>query len=181
MSIVIRREQPGDSEAISSILESAFEGSVESQLVNQLRVNQATELSWVAELNGEVVAQILYTPSQIHSPSGSGEETQCLNGLGLAPLSVLPKYQNQGIGSLLMEETLKELENNEHDFIIVLGHPNFYKKFGFTPAVEYNVRCEFEGIPAEAIEEAFLILWKKVPALKLEEGLARYREEFYES
>ena len=70
--------------------------------------------------------------------------------MGLAPMAVLPGRQRQGIGSRLVEAGLRILRKQGCPFVIVLGHPGFYPRFGFLPACRYGLTCQWEGVPDEA-------------------------------
>jgi putative acetyltransferase len=94
--------------------------------------------------------------------------------MGLAPMAVLPERQRRGIGSLLVRECLQRLQATPIPFVIVLGHPAFYPRFGFQPCSKLGVRCPWEGVP----DEAFLIRIFQEPLLRGVTGMARYRPEF---
>ena len=94
--------------------------------------------------------------------------------MGLAPMAVLPKYQGQRIGSKLVEAGLEILREQGCSFVIVLGYPEFYPRFGFVPASRYGLRCQWEGVP----DEAFMVLVLDELSMAGMTGVARYREEF---
>lgn len=94
------------------------------------------ELELVADLDGTVVGHILFSYIDL-----VGQEH--LQVLGLAPIAVLPKFQRRGIGSLLVKMGLKAAEAREELMIIVLGHPQFYSRFGFEPTVAYGIESPF--------------------------------------
>ena len=97
-------------------------------------------LSLVA-LRGEPVGHILFTPVSIHSAHGQ------IQGMGLGPLSVLPDYQGQGIGSQLIVSGLERLKARGIPFVTVVGHPGYYTRFGFEPAAEFGIKHGFKGLP----------------------------------
>ncbi len=173
MSVRIRREQPGDEVAIREVTSLAFESSEfghngEAGLVEKLRSQNAVSISLVAECDARIVGHILFSPATI--------EWSCrrCEGLGLAPLSVIPEFQRNGIGSRLMKEGLAAAAESSTEFVIVLGHPEFYPKFGFAPASATNVACEFDDVP----DEAFMIRWFKQPSSGDAQGVARYHPVF---
>ena len=94
-------------------------------------------------------------------------------GLGLAPLSLLPEYQRQGIGTALMNAGLEECRRLGHERVIVLGHSAYYPRFGFERASRYGVRFEFE-----APDEACMILALRPGALDGVGGVAKYQPEW---
>jgi putative acetyltransferase len=93
--------------------------------------------------------------------------------LGLAPVAVLPDYQRQGIGTLLIREGLKECVRSGFQAVVVLGHPDFYPRFGFIPASRKNLGCEYD-VP----DEVFMVLELESGALQDCGGTVKYRSEF---
>ena len=173
LPIKIRGEKPGDESAIREVTERAFESSEfghngEAGLVEKLRSQNAASISLVAEYDDRIVGHILFSPAAIEWSSRRCE------GLGLAPLSVLPDFQRKGIGSRLIKDGLAAAAESSSEFVIVLGHPEYYPKFGFAPASATNVGCEFEGVP----DEAFMIRWFGQPERCNEPGLAKYHPVF---
>ncbi len=167
---MIRNEQPQDAEAIREIHVRAFDQPVEAELVETLRRNCDDLLSLVAIVENQVVGHILFSPATIEG----ADET--LQGMGLAPMAVLPEFQRQGIGSELVRAGLKILERKQCPFVIVLGHAVYYPRFGFEPASRHGVRCEWE-VP----DEAFMLLALDKSIRPKLAGLAKYRPEFSEA
>lgn len=97
--------------------------------------------------------------------------------MGLAPMAVDPKCQNTGVGTLLVRHGLEHLRVSGCPFVIVLGHPAYYPRFGFELASAYGLSCQWEGVPAEA----FMIKVLDPTGLPESGGTARYREEFDEA
>ena len=126
--MIIREEQSGDLAAIRRVILEAFDGPAEADLVEKLRANGKFRLSLVAELDGQVVGHILFTVVSIE------DADPCPRTLGLAPLAVLSEFQRKGIGSALMHSSLERCREMGHDAIVVVGHPEYYPKFGFLPA-----------------------------------------------
>ena len=145
---IIRPEQKEDYTSIFDVHQSAFNRTVEAELVDRLRTTNYihSELSLVAEENAEILGHILFTRVVIKD----GNKTY--PALALAPLGVKKDAQKQGIGRLLIEEGLKKAKYLGHKLIIVLGDPNFYSHFGFEPASRYEITP-----PAHFPEEAFLV------------------------
>jgi putative acetyltransferase len=166
--IVIRREQPGDEESVRLVNLRAFGQPAEAQIVDALRKTCPEEVAFVAEDNGRIVGHILFTPASIDAQEGE------IRGMGLAPMAVLPEYQRQGIGSLLVQAGLAEMRRTRRPFVIVLGHPGYYPRFGFTPASGHGIVCQYPNVP----DEAFMILALDEAALQGVAGVARYRPEF---
>ena len=165
--MIVRREEPQDIAAIRFVNEQAFGGSVEAHAIDALRDRGAATLSLVAVIDERVVGHLFFSPVTIESPERSWP------GLGLAPLTVLPEYQRQGIGTALMNEGLEECRRLGHERVIVLGHPDYYPRFGFERASRYGVRFEFE-----APDEACMILALQPGALDGVSGVANYQPEW---
>lgn len=133
--MIIRNETDKDFEKITKIHYVAFESYAEGIAVEQLRANNNLTISLVCENNGEVVGHIAYSP--IYS-------AQKIIGLGLAPVGVLPEFQNQGIGSTLISEGNKLAFELGYKKIFVLGDPEFYSRFDFQLAKDLNYLCKFD-------------------------------------
>jgi putative acetyltransferase len=166
--ISIRRERPEDIAAVRAVNEAAFEQTTEADISDALRDVCPDVLSLVAESDGETVGHILFSPVTIEGGSQSRQ------GMGLAPMAVTPDRQRQGIGSELVQAGLEILRKQGCPFVIVLGHPAFYPRFGFVPASRYGLRCQWEGVP----NAAFLVLVLDSSSMAGVSGVARYREEF---
>ena len=106
----------------------------------------------------------------MYSPLSIGGE---ITGAALGPMAVLPEYQGQGIGSKLVEAGNLKLKDVGYPFIIVVGHANYYPRFGFRPASAYGIRCEWE-VP----DDVFMLLILDEAKMQGVSGLAKYRHEF---
>ncbi len=165
--IAIRLEEPRDIPQIYIVNQLAFGQPGEANLVNALRDSNALTLSMVAESDGEIIGHIACSPVTIESESSN------FDALGLGPMAVLPGRQRTGIGSQLMEASLKECEKSRYGLIVVLGHPDFYPRFGFTSASQHEITWE-----GEAPDEAFMVRELKKGALPKVRGIVKYRPEF---
>ena len=163
----IRRETPEDIAAIRDVNEKAFQGKEEADIVDALRNHNAVTLSMVADLDGSVVGHILFSPVTVESESGS------FDAIALGPMSVLPQLQWKGIGSRLVHNGLEECRRLGHEIVVVLGHANYYPRFGFAPAKAKGIECEFE-VP----DEAWMVAELKEGALGGRKGTVKYRPEF---
>jgi putative acetyltransferase len=166
--ITIRREQHSDIAAVRVINETAFGQPVEAGIDDSIRAVCSDAVSFVAIDVERVVGHIFFSPVVVTGASGT------IQGMGLAPMAVLPEQQRQGIGSMLVEAGIEEMRELECPFIIVIGHPEYYPRFGFVPAFRHGVSCQWEGVP----EEAFMVLILDEVAMAGVSGTARYREEF---
>lgn len=169
MTPVLRVECPGDYSAIRFLLIAAFGQSGEADLVERLRASPEYDagLSLVAELDGRVVGHILFTPVSIESPRFS------IPALALAPLAVGPEFQRGGVGGALVRAGLEACRAAGHRLIVVVGHPEYYSRFGFAPAHWFGIRTTFE-VPAAALR----VLALAPDALTGVSGLVRYPAPF---
>ena len=164
MPLEIREERVDDVTVVREVVSRAL-GPKEADLVEALRANGAVTLSLVATLDGQVVGHILYSPISI----GSGS----VIGAALGPMGVLPEHQHRGIGSRLIEAGTRTLEDARCPCIIVLGHAEYYPRFGFRPASTCGIECQWK-VP----DEVFMVLVLDEARMKGVSGLARYRDEF---
>jgi len=164
--IEIRNEEPKDQDAVHRLNLAAFDDGLEATVVDKLRTNCEDYLAFVAVEDDTVVGHILFTQVTIE---GCG-----VSGMGLAPMAVLPSHQRTGIGSQLARHGLEHLRRSGCPFVIVLGHPEYYPRFGFEPASEYQLVSQWEGIP----DEAFMVVVFDNTVLPKAGGIARYRDEF---
>jgi putative acetyltransferase len=171
MNIIIRQELKEDLARIKEINDQAFGQEDESRIVNKLREKDQfiSELSLVAEADKTVVGHILFYPVKINSVN-SNHTT-----LSLGPMSVLPKYQKKGIGGKLVKEGLKRAKDMGFRSVIVVGHPEYYPKFGFTNANKWNIR-----VPFEVPDEVFMALEIVKGELQDKSGIIEYPLEFME-
>ena len=142
MNFEIRYETEQDIKAIEAVTTAAFSASEyglnnEVLIINTLREQQALSISLVAVLKEQIIAHIALSPVEISDGSA--------NWYGLAPVSVLPEYQNQGVGSYLINRALSEIKFKGAQGCVLLGDPQFYKRFGFRA----NPDLTLEGVPAE--------------------------------
>jgi len=165
--IVVWADAPGDFPTIRRVNESAFEQPNEAILVDALRRTAGTYLSLVAEKDGRVVGHIIFTEVRVESGAGSWD------AVGLAPMAVIPEHQRQGVGSQLVRLGLDACMRQGHSVVVVLGHPAYYPRFGFVPAVTKGLRCEYP-VP----DEVFLVAELMPEALAGRTGLVKYRPEF---
>ena len=166
--ITIRPEREEDTPLIRHINKLAFDTATEALLVDKLRDNGKLLVSLVAENDGELVGHIAFSPVTI-------ESRRDLRGVGLAPMSVIPGMQKQGVGSQLVREDLARCREIGCDYAIVLGHADYYPRFGFTPAREFGITCSW-NVP----DDVFMALELRAGSLAGVNGLALYEPEFNE-
>jgi putative acetyltransferase len=126
--IVIRPETGADIDAVHAVVAAAFERQNEARLVDVLRLQARPFVSFVAEVDNAVVGHISFTEVEI---AGVGAMA-----MGLAPLSVTPRLQRRGVGSALMKTGLAACQSLAAGLVFVLGHADYYPRFGFRPAAE---------------------------------------------
>jgi putative acetyltransferase len=167
--LIIRPESKDDLTKITQINNTAFGQPKEGQLVKNLRKNKQfiPQLSLVAILDNELVGHILFFPIKIISKERE------FDSAALAPIAVLPKHQRSGVGSALVNHGLAECRNERFQSLIVLGHPDYYPRFGFKPASRWNISAPFD-VP----DEAFMALELTENRLKNVQGVVHYPEEF---
>jgi putative acetyltransferase len=165
--VVVRPESPGDRASVRVVNERAFPTPLEAHIVDAVRDRCADMISLVADVDGRVVGHVLFSPVRIDGARGR------VDGMGLAPMAVLPEYQRQGVGSALVRAGLDLLRARSCPFVVVLGHPEYYPRFGFEPASRRGVVSQWPGVP----DEAFMVLALSASPDRLA-GAAYYRDEF---
>src|SRR6478735_1441522 len=126
MNILVRPETSADHDAIRHVNRLAFGQGDEARLVDALRDGGSVRVSLVAEAEGQVVGHVLFSDLPILTDGGT------VPALSLAPMAVLPECQRRGIGSALVREGLAVCRGAGHRIVVVLGHPDFYHRFGFS-------------------------------------------------
>ena len=168
LHIEIRGERPADAASIREVHCAAFPTDAEARLVERLRNRRKAIISLVAEVESDVVGHILFSPVTVpERPDGCG-------GLGLAPVAVLPDYQRRGVGMALIRAGLASCRAQGHGFVVLLGHPEYYPRFGFERASTHGISNEYGA------DEAFMVLALKEGALPPRGSLVRYAPEFGE-
>jgi putative acetyltransferase len=165
IDLVIRIECPADIPGVRAVNEAAFDTGAEAALVDALRENGKFTLSLVADVEGEIVGHILFTDIEME-PGGTH-----VRMLGLAPMAVRPEWQGKGIGSALVRRGLEDCREFGYRGVVVLGHPDFYPRFGFAPASGHGISCIYD-----APDEAFMAV--SLGDEELPKGRALYQPEF---
>ena len=165
--ITIRAETPNDYAKVWQVNEAAFGRAAEADLVEALRKVAQPYVSLVAVDDGRVVGHVFFSPVNIETDGA------VVSGFGLAPMAVLPEYQRRGIGSLLVPDGLSECQRLGRDVVVVLGHPQYYPRFGFQKASEKGLRSEYQ-VP----DEVFMVTELRPGALDGVTGLVKYHEAF---
>lgn len=168
MDLLIRQEEKKDRKDIYEVNRLAFGQENESKLIDRIRAgsNFVPGLSLVAVTGGKTVGHILFSKIKIIGSS-------VFKTLALAPMAVVPAFQKQGIGSELVKEGMSRAKELGFDSIIVVGHKNYYRRFGFEGASKWDIKCPFE-VP----DEAFMAVELTEKALEGKSGTVEYPEEF---
>lgn len=167
--MIIRAEKRADYQNIRTVNIKAFGSSSEADIVDRIRLEDIEFISLVAERDGKIVGHILFSPVTLE-----GYESE-LKLMGLGPMAVLPESQNKGIGSKLVSAGLKVCGNKSCDAVVVLGHPNYYPRFGFRPSIEYGIICEYD-VP----DDTFMVKELNPGVLKGKKGTIKYHPLFNE-
>jgi len=137
--VQIRPETVDDHDSIRHVNQRAFGGSMEADLVDALRVGGHVTASLVAESQDQIIGHILFSPVTIVMTAGTTEI------LSLAPMSVLPEHQRTGVGTALVEAGINRCREATQTAVAVLGHPQFYRRFGFTSELARSLKSPFGG------------------------------------
>ena len=165
MKVSVRLEEPRDVAGVRETNEQAFGAPLEARLVDAVR-GSAGSISLVATVDDRVIGHILFTAVSI-------EPSVSVRVAGLAPLSVRPQYQCVGVGGQLVRAGLEECRRSGYSAVVLVGHPEYYPRFGFVPADTMGLECEFP-VP----REAFMVIELEAGALAGLAGVVRYRAEF---
>lgn len=175
MQIDIRQERDQDIPQVSALIQAAFSGLEESDqsehlLVGRLRASEAfiPELSLVAVHEETIVGHILLTRIQIQ------EGDHSFPSLALAPVSVLPEYQGQGIGSQLILAAHKIARDMGFSSIVLLGHATYYPRFGYVHASQHGIRLPFD-VP----DENYMVMALQEDGLEGVSGMVVYPKAFF--
>lgn len=166
MYVTIRLEQPEDRADIAKVHEEAFPSPGEARLVDALRISGNLSLSLVAVDELEVIGHVAISPVSLERAAGN------VTGLGLGPVAVLPRRQGEGVGSALIRAALEKCRDLGARFVVVLGEPAYYQRFGFRAASSWGIANEYNA------DDAFMALELAAGSIPRSGTLARYAPEF---
>ena len=166
LSVHIRDETETDRHAVFGVHEAAFAGDAEARLVDVLRESVSEYISMVAVENQDIVGHIMFTLVTL-------EPFDHLKLMGLAPMSVAPSMQRGGIGTELIKAGLRRCRDLGVGAVAVLGHPEYYPRFGFAPAADWGIGSEYD-VP----ENVFMMLELLPGYLQSCQGTIRYHSAF---
>lgn len=164
MSHATRDVEPRDRAAVRAIIRHAFERPGEANLVEQLRADGDVLFELVTAKDQGLTGHILYSPLSIDTDRGA------LAAAALAPVSVLPAFQRQGLGAALIQAGNARCRTLGLDAVLVLGHPSYYPRFGFSATAAEALQAPFTG-------PSFMALELKAGALA-KAGRVRYARAF---
>ncbi|MEH8016730.1 N-acetyltransferase [Rheinheimera muenzenbergensis] len=162
----VRAETAADYAAITELTQTAFNNTAEAQLIASLRQQCHDYISLVAEQHGQIAGHIMFSPATLDNAAG-------VQLMALAPMAVRNVLQHQGIGSALVRAGLELCQKRGIAAVVVLGHPAYYPRFGFTPASVFNIRC-----PWQVPDNAFMLLPLNPAALSGQSGQVLYHPAF---
>ena len=163
----IEKETNADVSAIHQVNVDAFKQPNEARLVDALRAAGALTHSLVAKEDGNVIGHLAVSPVTI---TDNGKE---YHAVGLGPIAISPSRQRTGIGKALINHLIDSVLKESDNLLVVLGHPEYYPKFGFKPSLPFGIKSEYD-VP----QEAFMALELKPGALNEISGVVRYHETF---
>ncbi len=168
IDLEIRPETSADIPGIRLVEEQAFQRPTEADLVDLCRTRARVTLSLVAARAGSITGHILFTPVSLEPHRGT------LRGLGLGPIAVLPEWQRKSIGSRLIRAGLELCRARGYDFIVLLGDPRYYSRFGFCPGRTFGLSSDYGN------GDEFQVLELRPGALAGVHGKVKYVQEFKE-
>lgn len=168
MIVEVRPETSDDHTQVRDVIVRAFGDNEAADLVDLLRSRGKAVISLVAVTSHRVIGHILFSAITISNAPPA------FHGLGLAPLAVLPEFQKRGVGSQLTQAGLEACREWGYDVVVVLGHPEYYPRFGFSKARAFGLDNEYNA------EDAFMVIELKPGALLGIQGLVQYAPEFRE-
>ena len=174
-AIVVRNERPDDADSVQQLLEHAFGRKAEGHLVVRLRRLEVAPTSACRSPlpHGEPCRTRQGRRAHHVSPVTINNVPPPVRVFGLAPVAVVPERQRQGIGSTLIENGLARCRRQGVGVVVVLGHHDYYPRFGFHPAHARGLTCEYKSPP-----EAFMVIELTPCSLDMCRGLVRYHPTF---
>jgi len=163
--MLIRAERPEDCAAIYLVNQEAFGRRDEADLVDRLRAQGVVLASFVAETEGTIIGHILFSRMSIETTDKS------IAAVALAPMAVMPNFQRQGIGTMLAAHGLDWLRAQSEQLVFVLGHPDYYSRFGFSTEKARLIESPFNP-------KSYMALELKPHALDGIRGKVRYPAAF---
>lgn len=178
MNIILRKETQEDYFAVENLTREAFwnvyqPGCDEHLLAHNMRALPCfiNELDFVAEVDGNIVGNIIYSKSKVTNPNGTVHDF-----ISFGPISVHPDLQKKGIGAILINHTFEIAEQLGYAVVFITGNPDYYHRFGFVTAFDYDIHLK--GVPAEDRAEYFMVKLLKPNAIDGISGVFEFNECF---
>ncbi len=165
--MTIRPERPGDRLQIRHINQQAFDDDAEANLIDALRDSGLPLISLVAEERSQLIGHILFSPVRLIGPKPAPAIA------GLAPMAVLPDWQGRGVGSSLVTAGLDDCAKAGYVAVVVLGHPDYYPRFGFVSARHFHIQSEYD-----VADDVFMLKELQDAALEGISGTVQYHPAF---
>jgi putative acetyltransferase len=167
--VIIRPEQPEDIEAIREVNVLAFGREQEARLIETIRetADFVPAVSLVALRDGTIVGHALFSRVAVELAAGT------VTALSLGPIAVRPEHQRQGVGAALIRHGLAEGRRLRYPFVVVIGHPAYYPRFGFVPARSRGLEVKYP-VP----NDVFMVAELAPGALDRSRGLVHYPSAF---
>jgi len=167
---MIRKETIRDIQDIRRLNDLVFSGPVEGTIVDAIRKRSPEVLSLVAVVDDKIVGHIFFSPVEIDNLNG-------IQAMGLGPMAVLLEYQKQGIGTALITQDIKQFQELGCVVIVVLGHAEYYPRFGFSSSSRHGIKCQWDGV----LDDAFMVRFLKKDCDGVVSGTVKYLKEFNEA
>ncbi len=165
--VLIRKQQSADIPQIREVNTRAFGQPDEADLVDKLRERCQDLVELVAVFGDEIIGHIVFSPATVEC------EERTVTGAALGPMAVMPRHQRQGIGTKLVTSGVSLLQQNNCPFLVVIGHPDFYPRFGFRPASRFGVQCDWD-VP----DAVFMMMVLAEEEMQGVGGRVKFRPEF---
>jgi putative acetyltransferase len=166
VQLLIRAEEPRDWVAVHAVNVAAFGRPAEANLVDALRAQAQLYVSLIAEVDDTIVGHIMFSPVSLSGHEGLGI-------MGLAPLAVAPEHQRKGVGVALVRTGLDQCTGLGFGAVVVLGHPDYYHRFGFSSSARFGIGCNYQ-----VAEDAFMVVELQAGFLRGASGTIKYHTAF---
>ena len=162
--VTVRSEMQSDIPAIRAVQLATFPTRAEADLVDALRATEQLSVSLIAERDREILGHVAFSPITLN-----GQDSK---GIALGPMAVSPAFQRQSVGTALLRAGLQTCTTGGFGFMVVLGHPAYYERFGFVRGSRFGFENEY------GVDEAFMVRELAPDGLPASGGLVQYAGAF---